>query len=611
MAAEHADLASGALAQAGLFLAAAAIAAPLGRALKIGSIIGYLAAGILIGPDGLGYALYRPESVLSLAELGIVMLFFLIGLELRPKRLWAMRMSVFGYGMAQILLSTVALGVLLWLTGVPPLIAAFAGAALSLSSTAFTLQVLEEKKELSTKHGRLAFSVLLAQDLAAIPMIAGVGLLASGAGGAGLTLEGGLRAAVAVGAVVLIGRVVLDYLLRFVAKTGVREAMTAIDLLTVVSVVLLMHWAGLSAGLGGFLAGALLAESSYRHQLEADIKPFEGLLLGLFFTAIGMSLDLSVLSDRPLTVLAMVVAVLALKSAVLFGLGLHYGLTRPGARRLALASSQGGEFAFVLFAAALAVGVLAPDLATLLAVVVTLTMVATPFLLLLDDFLGGRDAKPAPAFDAMPDGEGHVIVAGFGRFGQIVSRILRARGIPFTALDVSSEQVDFVRRFGSEIYYGDASRPDILHAAQAGKARAFVLAIDDVEASMRTAEVVRREFPDLPIYARARNRQHVYRLMDLGITPIERETFRSAIVLGKSLLKGLGMREDEVRRLITTFQEHDERWLRESYQDASDVEKLQARARKFTEELEELFERDAERTADGSAHIQPETDRVA
>jgi glutathione-regulated potassium-efflux system protein KefB len=210
----------------------------------------------------------------------------------------------------------------------------------------------------------------------------------------------------------------------------------------------------------------------------------------------------------------------------------------------------------------------------------------------------------------MPDGDGHVIVAGFGRFGQIVARILRARGIPFTALDISSEQVDFIRRFGSQIYYGDASRPDILHAAQAGKARAFVLAIDDVEASLRTAEVVRREFPELPIYARARNRQHVYRLMDLGITPIERETFRSAVALGKSLLKGLGMREDEVRRLIGVFQEHDERWLRESYQDASDVEKLQARARKFTEELEELFSRDAER-GDGSPRTRPETERVS
>jgi glutathione-regulated potassium-efflux system protein KefB len=610
MAAEQAELANGILAQAGLFLAAAAIAAPLGRALKIGSILGYLAAGILIGPEGLGYALYRPESVLSLAELGIVMLFFLIGLELRPMRLWAMRTAVFGYGMAQILLSTVALGALLWLAGVPLLVAAFAGAALSLSSTAFTLQVLEERKELSTKHGRLAFSILLAQDLAAIPMIAGVGLLASGPSGTGLTIEGALKAAVAIGAVVFIGRVVLDYLLRFVARTEVREAMTAIALLTVISVVLLMQWAGLSAGLGGFLAGALLAESSYRHQLEADIKPFEGLLLGLFFTAIGMSLDLDVLSERPLTVLAMVVAVLALKAAVLFGLGRRYGLQRAGARRLAIASSQGGEFAFVLFAAALAVGVLPPDLATLLAVVVTLTMVATPFLLLLDDLFGRREARPALAFDAMPDGDGHVIVAGFGRFGQIVARILRARGIPFTALDISSEQVDFIRRFGSQIYYGDASRPDILHAAQAGKARAFVLAIDDVEASLRTAEVVRREFPELPIYARARNRQHVYRLMDLGITPIERETFRSAVALGKSLLKGLGMREDEVRRLIGVFQEHDERWLRESYQDASDVEKLQARARKFTEELEELFSRDAER-GDGSPRTRPETERVS
>jgi glutathione-regulated potassium-efflux system protein KefB len=609
MTAEHADLASGMLAQAGLFLAAAAIAAPMGRALKIGSVLGYLAAGILIGPDGFGYALYSPESVLGFAELGVVMLLFLIGLELRPKRLWSMRMAVFGYGMAQIALSTIALGALLWVTGVRPVVAVLAGAALSLSSTAFTLQVLEEKKELSTKHGRLAFSILLAQDLAAIPMIAGVGLLTAGASGETVfTTEGVLKAAAAIGAVILVGRFVLDALLRFVATTGGRESMTAIALLTVLSVVLLMQWAGLSAGLGGFLAGALLAESSYRHQLGADIQPFEGLLLGLFFTAIGMSLDLGVLTSRPLAVLAIVVAVLALKAIVLFGLGRYYGLSRSGARRLALACSQGGEFAFVLFAAALAVGALAPDLAALLAVVVTLTMVATPFLLLLDDWLGRRADKPTAAYDAMPEGDGHIIVAGFGRFGQIVARILRARGIPFTALDISSEQVDFVRRFGSEIYYGDASRPDILHQAQAGKARAFVLAIDDVEASLRTAEVVRREFPDLPIYARARNRQHVYRLMDLGITPIERETFRSAVALSKSLLRGLGMREAETRRLVDVFQEHDERWLRDSYQDASDVEKLQARARKFTEELEELFKRDAETAPEGTAHAKSEAE---
>ncbi len=597
------------LAQAGLFLAAAAIGAPIGRALKIGSVLGYLGAGVLIGPEGFGYALYSPESVLGFAELGVVMLLFLIGLELRPKRLWAMRTAVFGYGMAQIALSTLLLAGGLALAGVPLLVAAIAGAALSLSSTAFTLQVLEEKKELSTKHGRLAFSVLLAQDLAAIPMIAGVGLLAAGAAGeASISMEGLLKAVAAIGGVIVIGRFGLDPLLRFVSRTGVREAMTAMALLTVVSVVLLMQWAGLSAGLGGFLAGALLAESSYRHQLEADIQPFEGLLLGLFFTAIGMSLDLNVLSEQPGLVLGGVVGVLLLKGAVLYGLGRHYGLTHAGARRLGLASSQGGEFAFVLFSAALAAGVLAPSLAALFAVIVTLTMVATPFLLMLDDAVIARTPKLAPAFDAMPDKDGHVIIAGFGRFGQIAARLLRAKGIPFTALDISSEQVDFVRQFGSKIYYGDASRPDILHAAQADKARAFVLAIDDVEASLRTAATVRREFPDLPIYARARNRQHVYKLMDLGIEVIERETFRSATALGKSLLKGLGMREADVKRLVQTFEAHDIKWLNESQADAGDVAKLKVRALKATEELEELFRRDAETRGESARTAPIDTD---
>ncbi len=328
----------------------------------------------------------------------------------------------------------------------------------------------------------------------------------------------------------------------------------------------------------------------------------------MFFTAIGMSLDLTVLREQPWQVAIAVACVLILKGLVLYGLGRHYGISTPGARRLGLVASQGGEFAFVLFAAALAAGALAPGLAGFLAVVVTLTMVATPFLLMLDDAFLKRKPAVAPAFDAMPEESGHVIVAGFGRFGQIVARILRARGIPFTALEVSPEQVDFVRQFGSMIYYGDASRPDILHAAQAGKARAFVLAIDDVEASMRTAEVVRREFPQLPILARARNRQHVYRLMDLGVSVIERDTFRSAVALSKAVLRELGIRESEVRRLVDTFQEHDERWLREAHADASDIEKLQARARKFTVELEELFKRDAEEASEAATRARAKTD---
>lgn len=610
MAVEHGGLADGMLVQAALFLGAAAIAAPVGRVLKIGSVLGYLAAGVLIGPQGFGYVVYSPESVLGFAELGVVMLLFLIGLELRPKRLWSMRTAIFGYGMTQILLSTVLLSLPMWLlAGLPALTSLLAGAALSLSSTAFTLQVLEEKKELTTKYGRLAFSVLLAQDLAAIPLIAGVGLLAAGAGAdQGFAIGDALKAVAAIVAVILLGRFVLERVFRFVAQTGVREAMTAVALLTVISVVLLMQWAGLSAGLGGFLAGALLAESSYRHQLEADLQPFEGLLLGLFFTAIGMSLDLAVLREQPWQVFIAVAGVLIIKGLVLYGLARRYGISVPGARRLGLVASQGGEFAFVLFAAAFAAGALASDFAAFLAVVVTLTMVATPFLLIFDDAFLKRRPAAAPAFDAMPEEAGHVIVAGFGRFGQIVARVLRARGIPFTALEVSPEQVDFVRQFGSMIYYGDASRPDVLHAAQAGKARAFVLAIDDVEASMRTAEVVRREFPDLPILARARNRQHVYRLMDLGISVIERDTFRSAVALSKGLLRELGIRESEVRRLVDTFQEHDERWLREAHTDANDIEKLQARARKFTVELEELFRRDAEEASEAATRARTKTD---
>jgi voltage-gated potassium channel Kch len=355
-----------------------------------------------------------------------------------------------------------------------------------------------------------------------------------------------------------------------------------------------MEYAGLSAALGAFIAGALLADSEYRHQIEADIAPFEGLLLGLFFIAIGMSLDLGLLGREPLLLIGLVAGLFAIKATILYALGRWQGLDDRAARRLALVLWQGGEFAFVLFSAGVMSNVLGRELADLLTVAVTLSMALTPVLLLIQDLVSRRDEGPAPEFDTPPEEEGHVIVAGFGRFGQIVARVLRARGVPFTALDVSAEQVDFVSRFGAKIYYGDASRLDILRAAQADKARAFVLAIDDVNASLQTAETVRRHFPDLPIYARARNRQHVYALMDLGVRIIRRETFLSALDLTREVLRGLGEPEAEVKRLVDTFQRHDEARLIDDYQDRSDAEKMRLRALSAAMELEELFQKDVE-----------------
>jgi len=594
------------LVQAAVFLAAAAIAAPLAKKLHVSSVLGYLAAGVLIGPYGLGfvYAVYQVESILHIAEYGVALLLFLIGLELKPKRLWTMRGSIFGLGAGQVAVTTLLLTPAVALLGVPWDKAIFVALALSLSSTAFVLQLLEEKGELTTRHGRAAFSVLLFQDLAAIPLIAMVPLLGDGGAGQGMSVFAAFRAIGAIVLVVIVGRYALSTLYRLVATTGVREAMTASALLTVVGVALLMEAAGLSAALGAFLAGALLADSPYRHQIEADIAPFEGLLLGLFFTAVGMALNLHLLAEMPRVIIAAVAGLLTLKAIVLYALGRWRGLDNPAARRLALAVSQGGEFAFVLFATALGENVIGRDLAELLSVIVTLSMLATPVLLLADDLLAPvRPSKDRP-YDQMPEEKDHVVIAGFGRFGQIVARILRARGIPFTALDDSAEQIDFVARFGSQAYYGDASRLDILESAQMHSARAFVLAIDDTEGSLRTAQIVRRHFPNVPVYARARNRQHAHQLMDLGITMIRRETFLSALELTREVLRDLGYSESEVSRTVETFREFDERRLYDDYTHYTDTEKLQEQAKKQSEELEELFSQDVDAldhdTPDGS-----------
>ena len=590
-------MADNVLIEIALFLAASVFAAPLARKLGIGSVLGYLLAGIVIGPFGLGliYSVYQVETILHFAEFGVVLLLFIIGLELRPKRLWTMRVPVFGLGSAQVLLTGAALaGIGIWI-GLPGLTALLIGLTLALSSTAFALQVLEEHKELTARHGRTAFSILLFQDLAAIPLIALLPLFAiGGAGAVGMSAWGALKAIGYIGIVVIGGRLLLNRVFPLVARSGVREAMTAAALLTVVTAALLMELGGLTAGLGAFIAGALLSESDYRHELEADIAPFEGLLLGLFFTAIGMSLNLALFLSEPLLILGLVAVLLAVKALILYGLGRASKLADRPSRRLALAISQGGEFAFVILTAATSEKIIPADIASLLSVVVTLSMMATPLLLKLDTLIA--PAKPtAPAdYDEVPEREaGFVVIAGLGRFGQIVGRVLRARGIPFTALDASSEQVDFVRRFGNEIYYGDASRPDILHAARVADARAFVLAIDDTDASVRTAHIVRTHYPHVPVYARARDRNHAHQLMELGVTIIRRETFHSALKLTEDLLLGLGLTAAQASRTVETFRKHDEQRLANDFALAGDEERLQQRARKAAEELERLFAQDA------------------
>ncbi len=595
---------NGSLLQLIVFLVAAAIAAPLGRRCHIGSVLGYLLAGIVISVSGLGAMLGDPNELRHTADLGVAMFLFLIGLELRPRRLWAMRSAVFGAGGAQVAATIMVFTLVAMYGGLdfgPSLIV---GLALSLSSTAFALQTLDERGELTTRHGRVSFSILLFQDIAAIPMIAMVPFLAVHETGSALSVGGALKAVIGVAAIILAGRYLLNPIYRIIASTGVREAMTASALLTIIAVVYVMDYIGLSASLGTFLAGILLADSEFRHQIESDIAPFEGLLLGLFFMTVGMSLNINLVLTEPNVIVSAVATITVIKVLILYLIGLWQELSVRAARRLAIVLSQGGEFGFVLLAAAASGTVIDQNLANGIAVAITISMAMTPLLLLADDAITRRLQKPEPQYDTPPKADGHVVIAGFGRFGQIVARILRATKIPFTALDINAEQVNLVNQFGNKIYYGDASRLGILEAARTQDARAFVLAIDDVETSIRTAQVVRTHFPDVPVYSRARNRQHVHRLMDLGIEEIERETFLAALELTKELLRGLGTADKRAKWIVEMFKERDERRLYDDYKYYTDTEKIRLYALKQSQELEELFAQDAAAT-DTEDNIEP------
>jgi monovalent cation:proton antiporter-2 (CPA2) family protein len=579
-------------AQIAIFLAATVIAVPLFRRFKLSAVLGYLAAGVVIGPWCLGL-FDDVESILHFAEFGVVLLLFVIGLELQPSRLWVMRHTVFGSGAAQVVVTTAVLAVVARVLGQPWPAALVIAFALSLSSTALILQVLAERGELTARHGRSAFAILLFQDLAIMPALVILPLLA-GAGDARFEWRSLALPVLAAAAVVLAGRYALRPALRIIAATRAQEAFTAAALLVVVGTALLFQSVGLSMALGAFIAGVLLADSEYRHELEADIEPFKGLLLGLFFIAVGMSANLGVLLESPLTVLALTLGYLLFKFAAIF---VAARLTRHDtatAWRLGVALAGGGEFAFVLFALAAGNGLLSRPTADLLVIVVTLSLVAAPLLIAAADALAGRlrPAAAAPAFDDIVSEEPRVLIAGFGRFGQIVARVLRARRIRFTALEVSQAQVDFVRRFGNKLYYGDASRLEMLRAAGAEHAELLVLAIDDVEASVRTAEMARRHFPALRILARARNRQHAFRLLDAGVTQIWRETFASSLEVAEAALVALGTSREASAEQVRRFREHDEATLAVQASVQDDETKLIATARASAQQLESLFEAD-------------------
>jgi len=580
-----------------VYLGAAVVAVPLARLLGLGSIIGYLAAGIVIGPWGLGWV-SDPKQMLEFAEFGVVLMLFLVGMELEPRRLWSLRRPIFGWGSVQLLGSTALMLALAVAAGIDGRVALVAGLGLALSSTAIGLGVLNERNLMATGVGQSVLSVALLQDIAAIPILAIVPLLAYG-GAAHASGSGWLEGAKAFGVIALIvfgGRLLLRPAFRWIARSDTPEIFTAAALLLVVATAALMQSVGLSMALGAFLAGVLLAESEYRRELETDIEPFKGLLLGLFFIAVGMSIDFAVVRERPGLIAALVAGFLLVKALVLWAMARLMPVPLAQRPVFVILLAQGGEFGFVVFQTALGAGVIDARTASLLVAAVALSMLLTPLLLVAADRWWARHLKTAQRKPALAEisEEQHapVIIAGFGRYGQIVGRLLSANGLSATVLDHDVEQIEGLRRFGWPTFYGDASRLDLLRVAGADRARVFVIAIDDVEQSVQIARLVREHFPRLTIVARARNVSHHVRLREQGVTLIERETFDAALMSGRSVLEAMGWQPHAARTQALRFRRHNIALLDRMAPHFGDESKLIAIAKQGRQQLEEMWARE-------------------
>jgi monovalent cation:proton antiporter-2 (CPA2) family protein len=585
----------GLLQESVVYLLAAIIMVSLSRRLGFGSVLGYLTAGIIIGPFGLAL-IHDPEHILHFAELGVVLLLFIVGLELQPSRLWVLRKMVFGLGSTQVVLSAAVISLLAWTFGLTTTSAIVVGLILALSSTAFVLQMLAEKNELTTSHGRAAFSILLFQDLAAIPLIAILPTLGVASENGFDILQAGIMAAT-IAVLIIGGRILLRPILQIAAASKIPEIFTATALLVVIGAALLMQFSGMSMVLGAFIAGMLLADSEYRHQLEADIAPFKGLLLGLFFIAVGMSVNIGLLLDAPGRILIIVALLMLAKALMLVPLAHVFGLCNSrSAFSLAAAMSQGGEFAFVLFGIAARNRLIAAELIDELILAVAVSMLLTPLAYMLNEFAGKKlESVEEPEYDEPGDPHNDVIIAGFGRVGQIIGRLLAVLGTPFTALEIDSSQVDVVRRYGNVVHFGDASRLDILRAAGADNAKVLVLAIDDIKSSIRTAEAVKRHFPHLKIVARARNRRHAHGLMDIGIENIFRETLPASLNMSKRVLIDLGFNSEEVEQVSEKFRARDTRLLKEQHAIHHSEEQMIQSSKDTAAELESLLQGDVRR----------------
>ena len=574
-------------------LAAATVAVPLTRRFGLGSVLGYLLAGVVIGPSGLGLV-SGVEQISDIASLGVVMLLFLIGLELRPKRLWVMRRAVFALGSSQVAVSGAVLAVLAHLAAVPWAGAVVLGAGLAMSSTAIVLPMLAEADLLRSRAGRDGFAVLLFQDLAFIPLVALVPLLAQHSLPNHVPWQDVARAVVAVAVILVGGRFAVPALIRALGGTRTPEVFTTASLLIVAGTAYIANLAGLSMSLGAFMAGVLLSESEYRHELQADIAPFEGLLLGFFFISVGMSADLGLAVAHPGLLAGAAVALLGAKIVVGFGLALLSRQNVADGLRFSLALPQASEFSFVLFGVAVGVGALGSDNAAMATLVAAVSMAATPVLFAVSErFVIPRlEAEPEPDYDTIEAANAPVIICGFGRFGQIIGRVLRMHGIAFTALERDIGQVDVIRRFGTKVYFGDPTRADLLRSAGAEQATLLIVALDHPEDVLRVVEVARRSFPQLTIMARARNRQHAYRLMDRGVDGLVRELFYSSLKMAEDSLLALGVSRQDAERSVALFRAHDEQNLLDAHAIYRDEKRLIQSTKEAAEELMALFEAD-------------------
>ncbi|MGO1626280.1 MAG: monovalent cation:proton antiporter-2 (CPA2) family protein [Halomonadaceae bacterium] len=587
-----------------VFLVAAVAVVPLCKWLGLGEVLGYLLAGVAIGPAALGLV-SEPEQVLGFSQIGIVFLLFIIGLELKLSRLKLMRQAVFVFGGLQLITASLAIALLAWWLGLAPTAAMIVGFGLGLSSTPLVLQLLGEGGELQSRHGRYAFSILLFQDMATIPVLALIPFL-----GAGTDLDGSSSAilkdiGLGLGAFVLLtlcGRYLLRPLFHQVARMQSREMFLAVALMVVLGAALLMEEAGLSMALGAFVAGVLLADSEYRPAIEADIQPFKGLLLGLFFMAVGMTAQIGLLLEEPVRILLLVLGLFVVKFLMLLLATRLFRRPWPVALRLGILMGHGGEFGFVLFSAALAAGVLETPLVNRLILVVSLSIALAPLINVLARRTGllTPRKKPSRDYDQPHAFETEVLIIGFSRFGQVVGRVLQNLQIPFTVLDSDPERVDFVRRYGHQVYFGDASRLDLLEAAGAGRAHLLVLAVSDVDVSMRVAQLIRRRFPRAKLLARARDRYHAQQLMRLGASVVIRELLLSSLEMSRRVLMELGVKDEVALHTIDTFRQHDEHTLARQMETSREQQQLAQSHAEANQELQELFEADEESLTPGS-----------